>query len=270
MTAGAAARSLHPPRLAPPGWRDVMIPREHGSWSLAFEPLALGLLVAPSAAGALFALAVVAAFIARRPLRIAWSDASSGRCVAARRALLACAVVAAAFLLGAVSLTGIAWTLWLLPSAAAGAVFVAFDLRHGGREEPAEIAGSAAFAFLPAALATVAGWPAPAALALGLVMLGRTVPTVLCVRAYLRGAKTGVARTAPALAAALLAFAGATILVVLDLVPVTVAVLLGALALRSGVLLVFPRPALRARTLGLVEAIAGAVFVFCAAAAWRF
>ncbi len=245
------------------------MPREHGSWSLAFEPLVLGLLVAPSAAGALLALAVVAAFFARRPLRIAWNDASSGRRAAARGALLACSAVAAASLIGAVALAGLAWTRWLVPSAAAGAVFLAFDLRRSGREEVAEIAGSAAFAFLPAAFAAAAGWSALAALVLGFVMFGRVVPTVLCVRARLRGAKTGIARPVPALAAAALAFAGGVWLAALRLAPVTIAVLLGVLAVRSGVLLVFPRPALRARTLGLVESAVGACFVFCAAAAWR-
>jgi hypothetical protein len=262
----ASVRLLHPP----PVWHDLLMPQEHGSWSLAFEPLALGLLVAPSVAGALLAIAVAAAFFMRRPLRIAWGDASPERRAAARGALLACAAVATVFSLGAVALAGFAWAPWLLPSAAAGAIFVAFDLRHGGREEVAEIAGSAAFAFLPAALATAAAWPAPAALALGFVMLGRTVPTVLCVRAYLRGARTGAARPALALAAALLALVGAMILAVFDLAPITAAVLLGALALRSGGLLVFPRPALRAPALGLVEAVAGAIFVSCAAAAWRF
>ena len=245
------------------------MPREHGSWSLAFEPLALGLLVAPSAAGALLALAVAAAFFARRPLRIAWGDDSSERRAAARSALFVCAAIAAAFFIGAVAFVGPTWTQWLVPSAAAGAVFLAFDLRQGGREELAEIAGSAAFAFLPAAFAAAAGWSTPAALVLGFVMVGRAVPTVLYVRARLRGAKTGIARPGPALVAAALAFIGGVLFAALRLAPVTIAVLLGLLAVRSVVLLVFPRPALRARTLGLVESAIGACFVFCAAAAWR-
>src|SRR5208283_2159794 len=49
--------------------RSVFLPREHGSWSLALEPLALGLFVAPSMAGVALALAAAAGFFARRPLR---------------------------------------------------------------------------------------------------------------------------------------------------------------------------------------------------------
>ena len=46
-------------------WREAIkltLPNEHGSWSLALEPLALGLLVAPSAAGAALGLAAACGF----------------------------------------------------------------------------------------------------------------------------------------------------------------------------------------------------------------
>ena len=54
-------------------WRaaaQLTLPKEHGSWSLALEPVAFGLLVAPSAAGAALALAAVSGFFLRRPLKL--------------------------------------------------------------------------------------------------------------------------------------------------------------------------------------------------------
>jgi hypothetical protein len=56
-----------PPAAARPSalWRDLVMPREHGSWSLALEPLLFGLIAAPSLAGGGLALAVVAAFFGR-------------------------------------------------------------------------------------------------------------------------------------------------------------------------------------------------------------
>ena len=48
----------------------LMLPKEHGSWSLALEPVALGLLVAPSAAGAALAAAAVSGFFLRRPWKL--------------------------------------------------------------------------------------------------------------------------------------------------------------------------------------------------------
>jgi hypothetical protein len=58
----SATLSFSPP--APMArWRDVILPKEHGSWSLALEPIALGLLVAPSWAGGSLAVAVLAGFL---------------------------------------------------------------------------------------------------------------------------------------------------------------------------------------------------------------
>ena len=63
-------------------WRaaaQLTLPKEHGSWSLALEPVAFGLLVAPSAAGAALALAAVSGFFLRRPLKFALAAKSDSR-----------------------------------------------------------------------------------------------------------------------------------------------------------------------------------------------
>jgi hypothetical protein len=48
----------------------LVLPREHGSWSLALEPLALGLIAAPSRAGFALSVAIVCGFFLRRPLKV--------------------------------------------------------------------------------------------------------------------------------------------------------------------------------------------------------
>ena len=263
-------------------WRELVWPREHGSWALALEPLALGLLVAPSAAGAWLAFAVLAAFFARRPLRIVFVDVSARRRAAARGPLIALALVAAGCFTAAIAIGGTAWLGWLAPIAIAGTVFLSFDLRAEGRAEVAEVAGAAAFALLPGALAALAGWRAPEAAALAFVMCGRSVPTVLCVRAVLRAQKIGEPldrlgalswsngrRFAFALVAALLAVVVGAVLAHAGFVPRTVVGLLGFLAVRAVALLLFPRPELRPRTIGAMEAGLGVLFVTFAAVAWR-
>ena len=60
-------------------WRSVAIPAEHGGWGMLFSPILLGLLVVPSAAGLFLALMVIAAFLARTPLKIIWKDRQRGR-----------------------------------------------------------------------------------------------------------------------------------------------------------------------------------------------
>ena len=152
---------------------------------------------------------------------------------------------------------------------AAGAIFLFFDLRGDGRDELAEVAGAAAFAGVPAAFAALAGWRAPAAAALAVLALARSVPTVLYVRALLRAQKTGRRQVTLALAATMLAFVIAFGLVRAGLAPRTTLVLLGVFVLRAGLLLVWPRPQFRARTLGIFEAVLGAAFVFAAAIPWR-
>ena len=54
--------------------RTVALPAEHGGWALILEPIALGLLVAPSFRGLCIALAAFCCFLARQPLKLALSD----------------------------------------------------------------------------------------------------------------------------------------------------------------------------------------------------
>ena len=64
------ARPQPPERPATVPWRAWRSPLEHGGWGFLVEPLVLGLVLAPSAAGACLALAAAAGFLARHPLRL--------------------------------------------------------------------------------------------------------------------------------------------------------------------------------------------------------
>jgi hypothetical protein len=251
-----------------PSWREIVWPKEHGSWSLALEPVALGLLVAPSWGGVALAVAVIAAFFSRRPLRTAVTDARAERRTAARRALDACGVVALVGGIAAIVTAGIAWSLWLLPTVLGGAVFLFFDLQKAGRESYAEVAGAAAFSWLPAAFAAAAGWPGAAAVALGLVMLARAVPTVLTVRSALRARKTGTHSAGLPVVAAILAVVVVAAFARAGLMPRTALGFVGLFAVRAVAWLVFPRTRLRASTIGMLEAALGVAFVLALAATW--
>jgi hypothetical protein len=254
--------------LVPSAWRDVVQPKEHGSWSLAFEPVALGLLAAPSPGGAWFWLAVAAGFFARRPLRIACGDANPARRAVARSAVAVCAAVAVAATAAAGALAGHGWLLWLAPAAVCGGFFLWHDLKNDGRDELAEVAGSAAFAFLPAAFAALAGWSAGAPAALGLAMCARSVPTVIFVRAMVRGRKSGRRTLGLAGAAALAAALALTGLASAGFLSWMVAALWGGLFL-ARVAIGACVSNLRAKTLGMVEAILGVAFVLTLAVAWQ-
>lgn len=249
----------------------VFLPKEHGSWSLALEPLALGLLIAPSAPGGALAVAATAGFFARRPARLAL-DASAP---AARRrpafvALTLFGVIGVTGLALAIAQTGLAalWPLGLaLPFAA---LFAGFDARGEGRSLFAEVAGAVAFATLPAACATLSGWSHGTALALGAVALTRSVPTVLLVRSCLRARKSGEVRgTLAGPLAATIALFGLALLARAHVLP-SLALLAAALLLVRAVVIASPvGRTCSARRLGLVEVFVGVAFVALTVLAFR-
>ena len=59
--------------------KPIVIPNEHGGWGFLLEPVILGLLVAPSWAGVLIAVAAVFGFLTRQPLKFAMQDAMRGK-----------------------------------------------------------------------------------------------------------------------------------------------------------------------------------------------
>jgi hypothetical protein len=252
-------------------FRALVPPKEHGSWSLAFEPVALALLAAPSWAGAALAGATVAGFFTRRPLKLAVTlPAGDARRAAAMRWAALFGVVAAGFLALAGALGS--WTALgpLLVAAPFGALFLWFDLRNEMREAEAELAGSTAFALAPAAFATLAGWPAAPAFALAAIAVARNVPTVLTVRSFLRLQKRQKTWPVAAVVAAGFSTGALAVLARQGLVPLAAA-LVSALLLARTLALVLPiRPDWPARRVGILEAVLGVVQLLAVGLAYRF
>src|SRR5207253_1798326 len=129
--------------------KTIALPVEHGGWGITLEPIVLGLLVAPSLAGAGLALATVGAFLARHPFKIVAGDRRRGRRFArtpyAERFTLA---YSAAALVGfAVAVFTAADYTFLLPLLAAvplGAVQLWYDAAGQSRGLSPEVAGSLA------------------------------------------------------------------------------------------------------------------------------
>ena len=252
-------------------WREgikLVLPKEHGSWFLALEPVAFGLLVAPTAAGAALAVAAVSGFLLRRPLKLFAREKDRDRWKTARASVFALAIIAVLGLLLAAKIGGVE-KLWpLLPAALAGLVFVWCDSRNEAREGVAEAAGTVAFGLLPAAFGALANWSGPASLALAAVMLVRSVPTVLTVRANLRIKKGQAISILPALLAAGVGLAVCAWLVSIRLAPWTAVLFAAILATRTVWLLCW-RPRLAAGTIGMVEATLGGLMVLALAGTWK-
>ena len=264
---------LEPTRAAPaPGGvplRLVVVPTEHGGWSLLGEPVLLGLLVAPSGSGALVAVAALAAFLSRQPLRLFVSDRSRGkvypRTRLAERAFGVLAVVAAAAMAGAVATAHGRLLVAAAMAAPLGVAALAFDLGKRSREAAGELAGALALGAVAAIVALAAGTPMARSLALWGVLACRAVPTILFVRARLRLEKGQPAGVAGAIVAHLLAIGIVVLMIRRQLAPWAVAWAMVLLLARTIGGLSPARPRLKAWQLGASEAAFGLVVVLAAA-----
>jgi YwiC-like protein len=245
----------------------LLLPKEHGSWSLVLEPLGLGLIAAPSRAGVALGIAVLAGFFARRPLKIAISKLEPRRALA-WSCLASLGVLAAMGMTVAAALATPAHLEPLLLAVPPGLAFVWFESRGEARAAAAELAGAFACSVIPAAMASVAGWRTEASLTLAAVMVGRAVPTVMTIRAYLRRRKGQTAEVATALTASLAAVAVVGALAQAHMATWTAVWFMALLVVRAIGLLGPFHFQFGATRLGVTEALWGGVGVILVALSW--
>lgn len=170
--------------------RSVALPVEHGGWSLLFEPILLGLLVAPSLAALFVSVTATAAFLARHPFRLAVTDwrrqRVNQRTKIAQRFAFAYVVIAILSLSLALRAGGEPFLLPLLIAAPIVIIQLIYDSMGRSRALIAELAGSTSTGALATAIAICGGWSRPLAFALWVIVAARSVPTILYLRARLR------------------------------------------------------------------------------------
>ncbi len=177
------------PKTAP-RWRAVALPPEHGAWGFLLEPLLLGILVAPSWAGAGLVIAVIGAFLIRQPFKIAVVDRRRGRHyertrLAERFMLIFSALVVVGGLL-AVALAGWEPLIPLLFGAPLAVILLIATVQNRGRDMLPELAGAGAMALSAASIALAGDQTAERAFALWAILAARDIPSILYVRARLR------------------------------------------------------------------------------------
>jgi hypothetical protein len=170
--------------------KTLALPTEHGGWGITLEPVVLGLLVAPSLAGAGLALATLGAFLARHPFKIVAGDRRRGRRFArtpyAERFTLAYSAAAlVGFALAVFASADYTFLLPLLAAVPLGAVQLWYDAAGQSRGLLPEVAGSLAMGSVACSLALAGGAGWPLALGLWALLAARFVPAILYVRARL-------------------------------------------------------------------------------------
>lgn len=231
--------------------------------------MALGLLVVPSVAAGLLAVAVAAVFLMRPALNAARNRRDPAERRLARRWTAVWGSLGALALVATMTLGGSRFLGALAAGAPLAVLFAWWDQRGAARTLAAELAGAAAFATVPAAMVLLAGGSAAAAVGWSVVMLVRSGPTVLVVRAAVR-MRNG--RVGPAAGRwALLAAGGGAValsgLVVLQRCPGAIAAVAWLLALRAAWLLSPAAAGWSARRIGLSEGGWGALLLGVAAVA---
>lgn len=242
----------------------VFLPKEHGSWSLALEPIVFGLLLAYSPAGGALAVAAVAAFFLRRPLkrlRTRCESASAG-------AVLLFGLCAVGGLTVSVVLGGGPPLCWLIPALPLAGLFLHWDRQNESRATHAELAACGVFAFLPAAMAAQAGLPERTALAFCILMLARSLPTVLIIRTYLRRRKGHEISASPTVIATAVTLIAVFAVAAADTIPWLVVSLVALAALRLLLLVPAIAPNWPARRIGIVEACFGLLFLLVVSTVW--
>ncbi|HEU5087735.1 MAG TPA: YwiC-like family protein [Roseiflexaceae bacterium] len=248
--------------------RLVALPTEHGGWSFLLEPIALGLLVAPSLAGLLLGIAAVGVFLTRHPLTVALGDRRRGkrypRTIWAERFALLYGLVALVAFGTALLLTMSFWPALLLAAPLALMQFV-HDLRKQSRALLAEVAGAWALAAAATALALAGGMALVPALGLWCVLAARAAPAIMYVRTRIQRLRGHAGAAWPALLAHTIGLA-----VVLCLAAFAICSWLAVLALalllgRAFYGLAPERVAVRPATIGMQELAFAALTVFLTA-----
>jgi len=170
--------------------RPIALPVEHGGWALLFEPIVLGVLLAPSLTGLWVSVVAIGAFLARHPFKLAIADWRRNRRtirtpLAERFAIFYLVITTLALAL-AIKTGGVKFLLPLLFAAPIVLVQLFNDSKGQSRALIAELAGAISTGAVATAIAISGGWPHPVAFGLWVIMAARNVPTILYLRARLR------------------------------------------------------------------------------------
>jgi hypothetical protein len=251
--------------------RAVTIPSEHGGWGLTAEPVLLGLIVAPSIAGAAIGAAAVLAFLARTPLKVVlvdrWRQRHLPRTLVARRVLIGEGAALAALVAVAAGLAARGWWVPVLCAAPLVVTQLWFDMRSRSRRLLPELCGAAGIASVAAAIARAGGTGWLVATGLWLVLAARAVASIPFARTQVQRAKShDVPSRSSDVAQAItlaLVLAGAAA----HLLPWAAAVAVVVIAV-SHVAWVRARPP-HVRALGIAQLLAGLAVVITTATATR-
>jgi len=246
-----------------PNLKKLIIPREHGSWGLTFEPLALALLAAYSFNGLVLFLSATAAFFAHPSARFLLSRAKRKRLAVSF--FISYGTLAA--LLFGYFVYRTSWPIYapLLLALFLMSVYLVLEAFSFGRALYTELTASLAVGLIALSVVLSAGWLWPAALAFLLLVYLRSVSTTLYVHHRLKLEKKQLFSAGAASFWQLTAFGLALIIWLKGYIPLLAFIAVSVLVLRALGGLSPKRKKVTVRKLGLLEFAYGVLFVILSA-----
>jgi hypothetical protein len=248
-------------------FRSVAFPTEHGGWGFTFEPILLGLLVAPTATGWELGVAATAVFLARRPIKLVTTDLVRRRWL--KRSSTA---LAAAGLYGLIAIAGAAGAVvtregpfwWpLIVAMPLALVSLRADAHSQNRGLVPQLSGAVAMGSTVAAITMGAGWGWVPSFGLWGVLATRDVAAIVLARGMVRRFKSKAVPHGPILWVQMAAILATIGLALADASPWLSVVAMGLLAVTS--IISLRRPPVPARMVGWTQMGVGMIVVLLTA-----
>lgn len=246
--------------------RSVALPAEHGGWSMLLEPIVLGLMLAPTVPGVFVSSAAIGAFLARHPLKLAvgnWRlNRHTARTKLAERFAIVYLCLAILAITFAIQTAGATLLLPLLLALPTTILQLFYDSMGRSRALIPELAGSISTGAVATAIAMSGDWPRPAAFGLWVILVSRTLPTILYVRARLRLLHGKKASSSGVIGVHIVAVLVVLGLAKLQLAPALAVFAMLILLLRAIIGVSKSHQQVSAKKIGLGEVVFGAMTIF--------
>jgi hypothetical protein len=243
--------------------RSVAGPTEHGGWGLTLEPAILGLVVAPSGAGACLATAAIIAFLVRTPLKTVLVDRHRKRRLTRTRVAEQVVVVEVLVLASLVAASAaLADGPFWVPAVVASplvALELWFDMRSRSRRLVPELAGAIGVSAVVAMIVLADGRSGRLAAALWLALTARVITSIPWVRAQIARIHNRNYSTRGIVAADVAALSVAAVAAAIDPSVTPGAIAVAVLIVVQRISALGPLP--RATILGVRQVLAGLVVV---------
>lgn len=252
----------------------IVLPSEHGGWSLVLEPVVLGLLVAYSLIGLLLGLSFLFLFLLRHPLRLVIADIKKKRLfIRTYTAGIVSAIyfiISTFFFITAIIQTNIIVVYPILFAVPFFMIYVIIDIFIQKRALLSELSGPLALGSIAPSIAMANDWLLFPALGLWAIIIFRLIPSIFYIRVRLDLEKGKQIDKLPTLVLHILSIIIALLLIQMKMIPFIVITAYIILLIRAYIGLSNFRKPTPTQKIGFMEITYGGFTILLAATGYIF